>query len=76
MQPLLLEPRTGLRTARAKLDALAAERGLQFRRHDLELTVGTRNPVTFRVTVYLRSIVECFKEFAAQLLPEHCALQH
>ena len=34
------------------------------------------DPVTFRVAVYLRSVVGCFKEFAAQLLPEHCALQH
>ena len=38
--------------------------------------MGTRSPVTFRVTVYMRSVVACFKEFAAQLLPEHCSLQH
>ena len=67
---LELDARKGLAPPRAKVDALAAELGLNFTKHELSVSVAGVPPVV--VPVYLRSLRGVARWHFRHLTPAHC----
>ena len=67
---LELDARKGLDPPRAKIDALAAELDLNFKKHELSVSVAGVPPIT--VPVYLRSLRGAARWHYRHLTPAHC----
>ena len=72
-EPLLMEPRNGLRDAYARLDALAEDLGLQFTEHKVHVTLGRgADAIDCTVSLHLRSLLACCRLLFGYCTPEHC----